>query len=328
VKNIALIGSLVAALFGPFVAQAAPGSFEKAKIELRRTVYHDRNDDGDLYCGCTWTWMGRSGGRVDLASCGYEVRADRTRAQRIEWEHVVPAWVLGHQRQCWQNGGRENCKRSDPVFRAMEADMHNLSPAIGEVNGDRSNFRFGVLPSTPAQYGTCPTRTDFRQRVTEPRDAVKGQVARVYFYMHDRYGLSMSRQQQQLLMAWDRMYPVSDWERERDRRIARAMGHTNQFVTGERSWSLGYKARREGLKTLEKPGSGVGRGGSQIAQQAAPAASEGDASGPVIGNRNSRVYHLPVGCPSYGQVSEKNRVGFATAADAEAAGYRRAGNCQ
>ena len=50
-KNIALICSLVAALCGPFVAQAAPGSFEKAKIELRRTVYHDRNDDGDLYCG-------------------------------------------------------------------------------------------------------------------------------------------------------------------------------------------------------------------------------------------------------------------------------------
>ena len=327
-KNIALICSLVAALCGPFVAQAAPGSFEKAKIELRRTVYHDRNDDGDLYCGCTWQWMGRSGGRVDLAACGYEVRADRNRAQRIEWEHVVPAWVLGHQRQCWQNGGRENCKSSDPVFRVMEADMHNLSPAIGEVNGDRSNFRFGVLPSTAKQYGTCSTRTDFKQRVTEPRDEVKGQVARIYFYMHDRYGLSMSRQQQQLLMAWDRMYPVSDWERERDRRIARAMGHANPFVTGERSWSLGYKARGEGLQAMKMPGSRVGMGGGQVAQQAAPAAPEGDAGGPVIGNRNSRVYHLPVGCPSYGQVSAKNRVEFAAAAEAEAAGYRRAGNCR
>lgn len=138
----------------------------------------------------------------------------------------------------------------------------------------------------------------------------------------------MSRQQQQLLMAWDRMYPVSDWERERDRRIARAMGHANPFVTGERSWSLGYKARGEGLQAMKMPGSRVGMGGGQVAQQAAPAAPEGDAGGPVIGNRNSRVYHLPVGCPSYGQVSAKNRVEFAAAADAEAAGYRRAGNCQ
>ncbi|MGQ3825463.1 endonuclease [Pseudomonas alliivorans] len=37
------------------------------------------------------------------------------------------------------------------------------------------------------QYGACPTRTDFQQRVTEPRDQVKGAVARIYFYMHDRY---------------------------------------------------------------------------------------------------------------------------------------------
>lgn len=48
----------------------------------------------------------------------------------------------------------------------------------------------------------------FKQKVFEPRDEAKGQVARVYFYMHDRYNLSMSRQQQQLLMkAWDNKYP-------------------------------------------------------------------------------------------------------------------------
>ncbi len=321
-KKLSLVFALFAAAASALVAQAAPESFEKAKIELRRTVYHDRTGAGDLYCGCNWTWMGRSGGRVDLASCGYEVRADRNRAQRIEWEHVVPAWVLGHQRQCWQNGGRENCKRSDPVFRAMEADMHNLSPAIGEVNGDRSNFRFGVLPSTPVQYGACPTRTDFRQRVTEPRDAVKGQVARIYFYMHDRYGLSMSRQQQQLLMAWDRMYPVSDWERERDRRIARAMGHHNPFVTGERAWSLGHKPRGEGL---EAP---AGQLAWADGRRAAPASAQEGEGGEVIGNRNSRVYHLPAGCPGYAQVSEKNRVPFTSAAEAEAAGFRKAGNCR
>lgn len=300
---------------------AAPQSFEKAKIELRQKVYFDRNDTGDLYCGCDWQWMGRSGGRVDLQSCGYKVRRDANRAQRIEWEHVVPAWVMGHQRQCWQSGGRENCKSTDPVFRVMEADMHNLSPSIGEVNADRSNYRFGMLPSTPKQYGgTCPTKTDFKQRVTEPRDEVKGQIARVYFYMHDRYNLSMSKQQQQLMMAWHRQYPVSDWERERDRRIARSMGHHNPFVTGERTWALGYKPAGDGLAARAQP---VARKPVALAPQQA---EEGAA--PVIGNRNSKVYHLATGCPSYGQVGEKNRVPFSTADEAEAAGYRRAGNCR
>lgn len=48
--------------------------------------------------------------------------------------------------------------------------------------------------------------------------------------------------------------------------------------------------------------------------------------GKVIGNRNSKVYHLP-GCSSYNQVSEKNQVRFDSAEEAEKAGYKLAGNC-
>ena len=301
---------------------SAPTTFEQAKVELRQKVYYDRNtsEAGDLYCGCNWKWVGRSGGRVDFASCGYEVRAQENRAQRIEWEHVLPAYAFGSQRQCWQNGGRKNCIDTDPVFRKMEADMHNLDVSVGEVNADRSNFRYGVLPSTPKQYGACPTRTDFQQRVTEPRDQIKGAVARIYFYMHDRYGLSMSKAQQQLLMAWDHQYPVTAWEQERDRRIARIMGHSNPFVTGERSWILGMRV--------------TGAGTMPQAIRSEPVqhqVSGGDTSNSiplVIGTRNSNVYHLPVGCPSYGKVGTRNRVEFASTADAEAAGFKRAGNCR
>ncbi|EGH19336.1 endonuclease I, partial [Pseudomonas savastanoi pv. glycinea str. race 4] len=36
--------------------------------------------------------------------CGYVPRKSAKRASRIEWEHIVPAWQIGHLRQCWQNG--------------------------------------------------------------------------------------------------------------------------------------------------------------------------------------------------------------------------------
>jgi endonuclease YncB( thermonuclease family) len=49
-------------------------------------------------------------------------------------------------------------------------------------------------------------------------------------------------------------------------------------------------------------------------------------TGPIIGNRNSRIYHLP-NCPDYNKVSERNRVPFKTEAEALAAGYRKARNC-
>jgi endonuclease YncB( thermonuclease family) len=47
----------------------------------------------------------------------------------------------------------------------------------------------------------------------------------------------------------------------------------------------------------------------------------------VIGNRRSRVYHKPT-CRGATSMSEKNRVRFDTAVQAEAAGYRQAKDCQ
>lgn len=50
------------------------------------------------------------------------------------------------------------------------------------------------------------------------------------------------------------------------------------------------------------------------------------ANGQIIGNKKSMIYHSP-GCRDYDKVSEKNRVHFRTAQDAERAGYRAARNC-
>ena len=58
----------------------------------------------------------------------------------------------------------------------------------------------------------------------------------------------------------------------------------------------------------------------------AQAARVATASGPVIGNRRSRVYHRP-DCPNYADVAAQNRVPFGSAAEAESAGYRLARNC-
>lgn len=191
---------------------------------------------------------------------------------------------------------------------------------LGEVNGDRSNFNYGMASGIAPQYGQCKTRVDFEQRAAEPRDEVKGLVARTTFYMFDRYNLSMSRQQQQLLMAWDTQYPVSPWEKERDRRIAAIMGHSNPFVTGERRWSQGYKAVGDGVV------SAIPVNPPRVAAQPTLASATG--VGSIIGNRKNQVYHLSMGCPGYGQVSEKNQVSFTSESEAQAAGYRKAGNCK
>jgi len=241
-KFVALFSSYLLLLCSVFTL-AAPANFDQAKRLAQRIHAPEATS---FYCDCAIRWQGKKG-IPNLAGCGYQVRKNGPRANRIEWEHVMPAHHFGHQRQCWQNGGRKNCVKTDSIFRAMEADLYNLVPAIGEVNGDRSNYRFGVLPSTPLKHGACPVKVDFKQQVFEPAPAVRGDIARIYFYMADKYNLSLSRAQQQLFLAWHKQDPVTAYERELNQHIAQHMGHDNPFVSGKREWQLGYKATGYGV---------------------------------------------------------------------------------
>jgi deoxyribonuclease-1 len=203
-------------------AQATPKTFVEAK-KIAWKIYEKA--PYDIYCGCPYT-----GNRFDLEACGYTPRKQPARAARVEWEHIVPAWVIGHQMQCWQEGGRENCTKHDPRFSAAEGDLHNLAPSVGEVNGDRSNFGFGMLPTKPYQYGACPMVVDFKQRTAMPPENIRGMVARTYFYMANRYKLRLSKKDIQLYTAWSKQYPVNQYERWRNYENTCAMGWSNPYV--------------------------------------------------------------------------------------------------
>ncbi|MBD1552338.1 endonuclease [Pseudomonas typographi] len=218
-RHLAPLGLLWLAL----AAQAdAPRTFAEAK-KVAWKLYAPQSTE--FYCGCKY-----SGNRVDLQSCGYVPRKNAARAKRVEWEHIMPAWQIGHQRQCWQHGGRQNCTRHDAIYQRAEADLFNLVPSIGEVNGDRNNFGFGWLPEQRGQYGACLTQVDFKAKKVMPRPSIRGMIARTYFYMSKRYGLRLSKQDTRLYQAWSNTYPVEAWERARNQQVACVMGHGNEFV--------------------------------------------------------------------------------------------------
>lgn len=124
-------------------------NFSEAKKHL--PLIHQANPV-TIYCGCKY-----SGKTVDLKSCGYKVHKDAKRAARLEWEHVVPAHAFGQAFSEWRNGdpkcisknkkkskGRK-CAGTNPIFARLEADMYNLQPEIGELNGLRSNFSMAAI---------------------------------------------------------------------------------------------------------------------------------------------------------------------------------------
>ena len=103
-------------------------------------------------------------------------------------------------------------------------------PSVGEVNGDRNNFSFSEWSGQPNQYGACPMVVDFKNRKSQPPTYTRGFIARVYFYMHNTYGLPISKKQQRLFTAWNKQYQADEWEKVRFALIAEIQGGSSRFA--------------------------------------------------------------------------------------------------
>ncbi|QLY39855.1 DUF5011 domain-containing protein [Hujiaoplasma nucleasis] len=123
-------------------------------------------------------------------------------------EHVWPQSLLGY----------------DSV---MSADLHNLKPADPGTNSSRSNKYFDNL-TTASTY--------------EPPDEVKGDIARILFYMvimYDNLDLvdvapsTYEMALLEVLLSWHELDPVDDFERNRNDVIYSYQGNRNPFIDYE-----------------------------------------------------------------------------------------------
>lgn len=108
-------------------------------------------------------------------------------------------------------------------------------------------------PDVPSAFGSCPMKISGNK--VEPPERARGQITRSSLYMADSYGehYRLSRQQQQLMQAWARQYPVDAWECRRASRIERLQGNENRFVK-ESCLSAGLWPEQETVFFLEDAG--------------------------------------------------------------------------
>ncbi len=210
-----------------------PATFEEA-IAIAKEIHEGHRRD--FFCGCTYG----SNGKVLKPSCGYRTRADESLAKRIAWDRVVPVHAFGSHRPCWKSpmckdeagnafSGVQCCREKDPVFRAMEADLHNIVPMISELNADRSNYAYGEIPREERLYGACDVEVDRAKRMIEPPESVRGDIARIHMYMRDVYGdgLPLTPEELQMFEQWHAADPADAWEVDRNKRIAEIQGRAN-----------------------------------------------------------------------------------------------------
>ncbi len=194
-------------------------SFSSAKKKLQKIYQRGDLESTTFYCSCAFDPNTK---KPVPESCGYTPRkSTNSRSKRIEWEHVVPAHRFGHTRECWTNdnicpkgkAGRKCCGKIDKEFRHMEADMMNLYPAIGELNGDRSNYPFGIIEGEERIYGKC----DFERlnRVIEPTPEIRGDIARKYFYFENKWNMPLTNEERSLFEKWNENDPIDSNEIKR-----------------------------------------------------------------------------------------------------------------
>lgn len=124
-------------------------------------------------------------------------------------------------------------------------DAHNLRPSDASVNSSKSNKDFNDIPNIAENAeGEAPdtyTNSDF----WDPRDEIKGDVARILFYMSTRYEserldleivdrISFSGDSEIgvlfTLIQWHEQDPVDDAERSRHEGVFGYQGNRNPYV--------------------------------------------------------------------------------------------------
>ena len=212
-------------------------TFDRSKRELKK-LYVKAGHFTEFYCGSTFD----EDFNLDHSKSGFRFRKNEERANRIEWEHIVAAESFGQSFAEWRDGhpecvdskgqpykGRKCAAKASQLFQLMEADMYNLVPAIGEVNGDRSNYRFDMIQDEKREYGRC--NMEIEDRIAEPPDDKFGDIARTYMYMEAAYGRGVIAQSNiKLFEAWNKMDPVDTWECKRARLVEQVQGNTNTIL--------------------------------------------------------------------------------------------------
>lgn len=218
VSAIARVGVVLAIItaFPAYAQQSRISDYERARdVYFWRQLYVFGGET--VYCGVGF------GPQKSLNVSG----------QALTVEHAYPADWIAEAMGC---ENRNSCALS--AYGFAEGDLHNLWPALSSINSSRSDLPFGLIDPDARRFDDfCPDfeRTSGANALVEPRDDVKGDLARSILYMSDAYGLPLHGLNE-MLLDWHRSDPPDEMERWRNYVIERLQGNRNPFIDGLLLW--------------------------------------------------------------------------------------------
>jgi deoxyribonuclease-1 len=152
-------------------------------------------------------------------------------------EHAYAAQWMANALKC---GNRDTCgSHGDDAIRTRfnhaEADLHNLWPAVRNLNSSRQDSLFGMIAGETRRritVGGKQFECDYEKEgdLVEPRRIVRGNLARSIFYMCHEYGFPIDPTMLSLLKTWNKQDRPTTGERRRNDKIEAIQGTRNPFI--------------------------------------------------------------------------------------------------
>lgn len=117
------------------------------------------------------------------------------------------------------------------------SDIHHIRPVDPTVNSTHHNNRlYGMVPNGTAGYYGSTLVDHYNSNYFEPNDNAKGDTARIIFYLlvryqeSDRYAVTNVAQSMKMLLEWNELDPVDEFELLRNERSYAVQNNRNPFI--------------------------------------------------------------------------------------------------
>ena len=123
------------------------------------------------------------------------------------------------------------------------ADIHHIRPTNNSANSSRGNKPYGEVEHSDSNKKTV-TMSGYgsvhygyaTKEYFEPLDNVKGDIARIIFYLMvryqeaDNYSFTTVAQSKEMLLRWNEQDPVDEFEKKRNEESYKIQGNRNPFI--------------------------------------------------------------------------------------------------
>jgi deoxyribonuclease-1 len=127
----------------------------------------------------------------------------------VLWSYVIAPERLARGMNCWNEGRDKECRKVSEKYRTMVEDLVNIVPLDSTI-AKKLSSGYGMLDIV---------RQDAAKPLLPISKKRKGDLARIYLYMIERYQLSITGSERRELEVWDREDPKDSWENIRDKRV-------------------------------------------------------------------------------------------------------------